>query len=106
MAKITEHGPITTHFIDVQGLRIRYARSIEQRPETAVLLSPFPESLFAYTPTWSVLAEKASLVAIDLPGFGRSEGRKDVFPPEAMAEFLIHIMNALGIHQVHGVGPD
>ena len=38
----------------------------------ALLLGPWSESVFAYEPAWSRLAETTHLVAIDLPGFGRS----------------------------------
>src|SRR5271155_3391965 len=59
----------------IDGLSIRFAESGPGNSD-ALLLSPWPESIFAYEPTWSRLAEATHLVAIDLPGFGRSE-RKD-----------------------------
>ena len=40
--------------------------------ETILLLSPWPESLFAWNTLWPRLADAAQLVAIDLPGFGQS----------------------------------
>jgi pimeloyl-ACP methyl ester carboxylesterase len=43
-----------------------------------LLLSPWPESICCYEPTWSRLAEHTRLVAIDLPGFGRSERRNEL----------------------------
>ena len=55
----------------IDGLTIRFARS-EDRSDQALLLSPWPESLLAFEPTWSLLAEHTQLVAIDLPGFGHS----------------------------------
>ena len=68
-------GKPTFRLID--GLSIRFVES-EQRSADALLLSPWPESVLAYEPTWSRLAERTHLVAIDLPGFGRSEGRDAV----------------------------
>ena len=47
-----------------------------------MLLSPWPESLFAFQPMWSRLADHAHLVAIDLPGFGQSERRDSLLAPE------------------------
>ena len=35
----------------IDGLAIRYAES-EPRPDHALLLNPWPESLYAYEPTW------------------------------------------------------
>jgi hypothetical protein len=37
---------------------------------------------------WDTLAPHARLVAIDLPGFGQSEGREDLRSPRAMGRFL------------------
>src|SRR6266481_7994128 len=59
----------------IDGLSIRYAES-PLREVSAILLSPWPESLYTFEQMWSRLAEHAHLVAIDLPGFGHSE-RKD-----------------------------
>jgi fermentation-respiration switch protein FrsA (DUF1100 family) len=67
---------IQPQFRTIDGLTIRFAQS-EQRDDHALLLSPWPESLFAFEPTWDRLAEHTHLVAIDLPGFGQSH-RNDV----------------------------
>lgn len=60
---------IQTQFLTVDGLSIRFAESEDPgRDAHALLLSPWPESMFAFEPTWSRLAEHAHLVAVDLPG--------------------------------------
>jgi hypothetical protein len=51
----------------IDGLSIRFAES-EDRSDHALLLSPWPESIYCYEPTWLRLAEHTHLVAIDLPG--------------------------------------
>ena len=89
----------------IDGLSIRYAES-EPRPDHALLLNPWPESLYAYEPTWSRLAEHAHLVAIDMPGFGHSEGRESLMSPRAMAEFVVRVADAFGLEQPHLVGMD
>jgi pimeloyl-ACP methyl ester carboxylesterase len=63
--------PIETRFRTIAGLTIRFAKS-EHRDDHALLLSPWPESLLAFEPTWTRLAERTDLVAVDLPGFGCS----------------------------------
>src|SRR5678815_2191827 len=68
--------------------------------------NPWPESLFAFEPTWSRLAEHAHLVAVDLPGFGHSEGCESLFSPRAMGEFVVRIADAFGLERPHVVGPD
>jgi pimeloyl-ACP methyl ester carboxylesterase len=70
------------------------------------LLSPWPESLLAFEPTWARLAEHAHLLAVDLPGFGRSERRDALLSPRAMGEFLIRLVDTFGLESPHVVGPD
>ena len=89
----------------IDGLTIRYAES-EPRDTHALLLSPWPESIYCYEPTWSRLAEHTHLVAVDLPGFGQSERRDALMSPMAMGEFLVRIADAFGLEQPHVVGPD
>jgi len=69
---------ITFRVID--GLTVRFAQS-EDRDDHALLLSPWPESLFAFEQMWARLAEHTHLVAIDLPGFGHSQ-RRDALPSD------------------------
>jgi pimeloyl-ACP methyl ester carboxylesterase len=89
----------------IDGLTIRYARS-DPRDDQALLLSPWPESIYCYAPTWDQLAEHAELVAVDLPGFGRSERRDDLLNPNSMGKFIVRIAEALGLKRPHAVGPD
>ena len=89
----------------IDGLSIRYAES-EPRDDNALLLSPWPESIYCYEPTWSRLAEHVHLLAIDLPGFGRSERRDSLMSPRAMGEFIVRAADAFGLEQPHVVGPD
>jgi pimeloyl-ACP methyl ester carboxylesterase len=97
--------PIETRFRTIDGLSIRFAES-EDRVDDALLLSPWPESLFAFEPTWALLAEHAHLVAIDLPGFGHSQRRDELLAPRAMGEFVIRVADAFGLDKPHVVGPD
>jgi len=96
---------IQTQVRTIDGLSIRYAES-EPRDNHALLLSPWPESIYCYEPTWSRLAEHMHLVAVDLPGFGQSERRNSLMSPKAMGEFIIRIADAFGLEQPHVVGPD
>src|SRR6266436_101104 len=73
----TTSSPIKTKARTIDGLSIRYAESAP-REVSAILLSPWPESLYTFEQMWSRLAEHAHLVAIDLPGFGHSERRDEI----------------------------
>ncbi|MBD1853299.1 alpha/beta hydrolase [Leptolyngbya sp. ST-U4] len=104
---VSLHRPIQPQFRTIDGLSIRYAESEDLgRGVHALLLSPWPESLYAFEPTWSQLAQHAHLVAVDLPGFGHSERRDALMSPRAMAEFVVHLADAFGLEQPHVVGPD
>jgi len=94
-----------TQFRDVDGLSIRFAES-EPREEDALLLSPWPESLLAFDRMWSRLAGHAHLVAVDLPGYGRSQRRDDLLSPMAMGEFVVRLADAFGLEHPHVIGPD
>jgi pimeloyl-ACP methyl ester carboxylesterase len=95
-----------THTLD--GLQIRVAESRAAGPDapTLLLTSPWPESIYAFTPMWSTLAERARLFAIDLPGFGRSERRDDLLSPRAMGGFLARVIDEADLGRAHLVAPD
>ena len=88
------------------GLRIRYVRSPRPAAESVLLLSPWPESVYAFARVWPRLSERFSLTAVDLPGFGQSDGRADLMSPRAMGDFVVQIADELGLSQPHAVGPD
>jgi pimeloyl-ACP methyl ester carboxylesterase len=89
----------------VDGLSIRFAEG-ESGPRQAMLLSPWPESIFAYEQAWPRLAEAAHIVAVDLPGFGGSERREELMNPKAMGEFIVRVADALVLDKPHVVAPD
>jgi hypothetical protein len=60
---------IQTQFRTIDALQIRFAES-GQRDDHALLLSPWPDSLYAFDQMWDRLAERTHLVAVDLPAFG------------------------------------
>jgi pimeloyl-ACP methyl ester carboxylesterase len=96
-----------TQTAEVDGLRIRYADSgTAAGGPVIVFTSPWPESLFAFRRVWPALSAAGRLVAVDLPGFGHSQGRPDVLTPSAMGEFLYQFIGALGLGRPHLVAPD
>jgi pimeloyl-ACP methyl ester carboxylesterase len=93
-------------FRTVHGVRIRVADSGSPRDRTVLLTSPWPESVYAFAPVWAALAEHARLFAIDLPGFGASEGREELMSPRAMGEFLGGVIAEADLQAPHIVAPD
>jgi pimeloyl-ACP methyl ester carboxylesterase len=71
-----------------------------------VLLSPFPESILSFTGSWKALTEKCRVIAIDLPGFGGSEGDRKDMSPSAQGAHLAAIFDELDLHNVHLIAPD
>ena len=62
-------------FMQLDGLKIRYATDGNADGPTVLFLSPLPQSILCYDATWSALSATTNLVALDLPGFGQSEGK-------------------------------
>jgi len=102
---VQEKQPFDIAWRTIDGLKIRYAAN-GKGPEKVVLFSPWPESIFAFAPVWGGLTKKFEVLAIDLPGFGRSEARDHLFAPQAMGEFITKAIDAFGLAPVHGVGLD
>jgi pimeloyl-ACP methyl ester carboxylesterase len=102
----TSSQAIKTQVRSIDGLSIRYAESDADRETDALLLNPWPESVFAFSTIWSRLAEQAHLVAIDMPGFGQSERRDELLSPSAMGDFVARVADAFGLEHPHVVGPD
>lgn len=92
-------------FRTIDGVSIRFVESARHHAD-ALLLSPWPESVFAYEAMWSWLAHATHVVAIDLPGFGRSDRRDALMSPRAMGDFIVRAADAFGLEHPHVVGPD
>lgn len=91
----------------VDGLAVRCLDIDGPRSSVTVLMtSPWPESLLAFRRLWPTLAPLARVVAIDLPGFGHSEGRTNLFGPSAMAEFLHTLITEWELGRPHLLAPD
>ena len=98
----TEIQPQTT---TIDGLSIRFAEG-GAGPRRALLLNPWPESIFAFEQTWPRLTAAAHVIAVDLPGYGGSERREALMNPKAMGEFVVRIADAFGMDSPHVVAPD
>ncbi|HEX4753432.1 MAG TPA: alpha/beta hydrolase [Solirubrobacterales bacterium] len=99
-------SPITTYFRVCDGVRVRYADTRADSDTTMLLLAPWPESLWAFRHIWDHLTEAGRVVAIDLPGFGHSDGRPELIAPDAMGKFLDVLIDEWGLGAPHVVGPD
>jgi pimeloyl-ACP methyl ester carboxylesterase len=97
-------GLVKTTQID--GLQIRFARTGRADGIPVLLTSPWPESIYAFRDVLSEIGKSNPLIAIDLPGFGRSEGRPGVMSPESMGSFILVAAQHFGFKRMHAIGPD
>src|SRR5271163_4032293 len=90
----------------IDGLQIRFATNEKKSGDPILLLSPLPESILAFLPTWDMFAALGPVIAVDLPPFGRSETRADMRTPEVVGDFVLRIMEAFGLDRPHVIAPD
>jgi len=102
----TPNVNIPTETRTIAGRQIRLAQAGPKDAPLVVLLSPFPESILSFTGSWEALTKEFRIVAIDLPGFGASEGDEKDMSPEAQGVHLAAIFNELDLKNIHLVGPD
>src|SRR2546423_15169594 len=81
-------SPIAPLFRVYDGVRVRFADNKADSSVTVLMLSPWPESLWAFRRIWDRVSAVPRVVAIDLPGFGPSAGRPELIPPDAMGTVL------------------
>ena len=75
--------PIPTYFRICDGVRVRFADTKADSDVTVLLLAPWPDSLWAFRRIWRRVSAVGRAVAIDLPGFGHSDGRSQLIAPDA-----------------------
>jgi pimeloyl-ACP methyl ester carboxylesterase len=97
-------GTLATTEID--GLSVRYARSGASKGVPIFLTAPWPESIYAFHRVLPWLTNEHPLVAVDLPGFGRSQSRLEVMAPETMGDFVLSLLKHFGVGRTHVVAPD
>src|SRR5437899_2226768 len=99
-------SPITTYFRVCDGERVRFADNKADSGTTVLLLAPWPESLWAFRRIWHRVEPVGRVVAIDMPGFGHSDGRPELIAPDAAGAFLARLIDEWGLGAPHVVGPD
>ncbi|HUE58273.1 MAG TPA: alpha/beta hydrolase [Acidimicrobiales bacterium] len=97
---------ISTYFRVCDGVRVRFADTKAPSDVTVLLLAPWPESLWAFRRIWNRVAAVARVVAIDLPGFGHSDGRPELIAPDSSGVFLARLIDEWDLGAPHVVGPD
>jgi len=99
-------GLLATQFKTIDRMKIRFATNGKTDGDPILLLSPLPESILAFLPTWELFSALGPVVAVDLPAFGFSESQPYVRAPEPMGNFVIRIIESFGLVKPHVVAPD
>jgi pimeloyl-ACP methyl ester carboxylesterase len=97
-------GQVSTTRVD--NLEVRVVRAGPTTGIPVLLTNPWPESIYAFRGVLPAIERSHPVIAVDLPGFGRSEGRPDAMSPEAMGRFIAKLAEHFGMNRLHAVGPD
>ncbi|HEU0199619.1 MAG TPA: acetoin dehydrogenase dihydrolipoyllysine-residue acetyltransferase subunit [Burkholderiaceae bacterium] len=91
-------------FVEVDGIRVRYARK-GSGATTVLFLHGYGGDLDNWLFNLDALADRNTVLALDLPGHGQSACRlPDEVSVAALAGFLAHFLDAVNVQRVHVVG--
>lgn len=83
-------------------------RVIDKNPngarETVLLVHGYGSSSASYAPVMDALAAHLRVIAVDLPGFGKSDRRDGDYTPDALADVLADVLAQKGVTRAHVVG--
>ena len=96
-------APSAYQFVDVGGIRVRYARKGEA-PPTVLLIHGFGGDLDNWLFNIDALSQQSTVVALDLPGHGQSDRTLPGRTLGELARFVIRFLDALEIRSAHLVG--
>jgi pimeloyl-ACP methyl ester carboxylesterase len=89
---------------EVNGTRLHYVRG--GAGPAIILIHGFPEDWVAYKAIMPRLAERFTVVAVDLPGIGRSEPARGGYETANLAEHIHALAEALALKRPYLVGHD
>lgn len=90
--------------IEANGVSFHVARA--GKGSALLLLHGWPEFWLAWEPLMHRLADRYTLIAPDLRGFGDSDKPKGAFGPDGHAADMLALLDALGIRRIGVVGHD
>jgi pyruvate dehydrogenase E2 component (dihydrolipoamide acetyltransferase) len=99
-----DEDPPPYSFADVDGLRVRYARRGLDDGVPVLFLHGFGGDLDNWLFNLDALAEVAPVIALDLPGHGQSTPKLPGTALADLADFVVHVLDALEVERVHVVG--
>ena len=100
-SKFTEFAHFTKH---VNGQRIHYV--LEGQGEPLVLLHGYPQIWYMWRKVIPALAERYTVIAPDMRGFGQSSKPPTGFDARTVQQDIYELVRALGFESIHLVGHD
>jgi pyruvate dehydrogenase E2 component (dihydrolipoamide acetyltransferase) len=91
-------------FVEVDGLRLRYARRGPTDGVPMLLLHGFGGDLDNWMFNIDAIAETLPVIALDLPGHGQSTARLPGATLRELAGFVVRFLEQIGVGEVHAVG--
>ena len=91
-------------YVDVRGVRHHYAEAGSGEP--LVLLHGWPQHWWEWRELLPSLSERFRLICPDMRGFGWSEGSRDGYRKEELAQDLVALLDELGIERTRLIGHD
>jgi len=91
-------------YVEVDGLRIRYARRGAAQGVPVLFLHGFGGDLDNWLFNIDAIGEKHPVIALDLPGHGQSTPKLPGISLQALADFVGHFMAVIDVPQAHLVG--
>lgn len=90
-------------FVEGRG-QLRVVDLNPEAKETVLLVHGYGGSLASFRPIMSRLAERYRVLAVDLPGFGRSDKRHGDYSPLGLADVLAQVLDQKGVRRAHVIG--
>jgi pyruvate dehydrogenase E2 component (dihydrolipoamide acetyltransferase) len=91
-------------FVEVDGIRVRYARRGPAEGVPLLFIHGYGGDLGNWLFNLDALAERHPVIALDLPAHGQSEVRLPGHSIAALAQFVVSFMQAIGADRAHLVG--
>ena len=95
---------LSHHAALANGVRIHYVRAGQGDP--VVLLHGFPQTWYMWRKIIPALAERYTVIAPDLRGFGESSKPIDGYDKRTVAEDIYQLVRGLGFEKIFLVGHD
>lgn len=94
----------SSHFQKVNDISIHYVKGGSGNP--LILLPGWPQTWWSYRQVMPSLAERYSVIAVDLRGMGDSDKPEKGYTKKNMATDILELIVALGYDKVHIAGHD